>query len=55
MLWSFLFFPLNERVMNLLQEVSANNGLYDDMIVAFEVQVLDAVDESQVCVVLPIH
>jgi hypothetical protein len=42
-------------MMNLLQKVSPNNGLYDDMIVAFEVQVLEALDESQVCVVLPIH
>jgi hypothetical protein len=55
MLWSVSFFPLNERIMNLLQKVSANNGLYDDMIVAFEVQVLEALDESQVCVVLPIQ
>jgi hypothetical protein len=42
-------------MMNLLQRVSVNNGLYDDMMVAFEVQVLEALDESQVCVVLPIH
>jgi hypothetical protein len=42
-------------MMNLLEKVSANNSLYDDMIVAFEVQVLEALDESQVCVVLPIH
>jgi hypothetical protein len=53
----FLFFPLNERMMNLLQKVRANNNLYDDMIVAFEVQVLEALDEKpRVCsVFLPIH
>ncbi len=53
----FLFFPLNERMMSLLQKVRANNNLYDDMIVAFEVQVLEALDEKpRVCsVFLPIH